>query len=97
MRAASLTAGPITGEIEPVDGADIAVEHLAELECQVDRDSRFASLTPRGVQPVDRTHRLCRGVESLATDLIARCVLARKDREHAIAEEFEDLAAAWAQ
>jgi len=51
----------------------------------------------RGVQPVDGSHRLCRGVEGLATDLIARCVLARKDREHAIAEKFEHLAAAWAQ
>ncbi len=69
---------PDYGEIEPVDGTDIAVEHLAEMEGQVDCGSRLAGLAPRGVQPVDGAHRLCRGVERLAADLLARRILERE-------------------
>jgi len=39
-RLARLTAGPIAGEIEPVGGADIAPQHLAEMQRRTERERR---------------------------------------------------------
>src|SRR5438105_2358503 len=50
-------------EIEAVDRADIAVQHLTEMEGEIDRRGRLAGLAPHGVEPVEPRHRLGRGVE----------------------------------
>ena len=84
-------------EIESVDSADIAVQHLAEMKGQVDRGSRFARIAPRSVHPIDCTHRLGRCLERPMADVFPGCVLEGKDREHTVAEEFEHLSAARAQ
>jgi hypothetical protein len=36
MWATSFTAGPINGKIKPVDGADVAVLHLAEMQRKIE-------------------------------------------------------------
>src|SRR6516162_2685061 len=88
---------PDDREVEPVDGTYITVEHLAEMECQVDRGSWLARVAPRGVEPVDGTHRLGGGIERPAADLFPSCVLEREDREHAVAKELQHLATARAK
>jgi len=84
-------------EIESVDGVNIAVQHLANMQSQVDRGGRFAGLAPLGVWSVDGVHRLGRCVERLATDLFPGCVVERKDRQHTIAKKLQHLTAARAQ
>src|SRR4030095_1952465 len=84
-------------EVEAVDGADIAIEHLPEMEREVDRGNRLTGLAPRSIEPIETIHRFRRDIEGLVTGLIPRCIDEGKDREHAVAEEFQHLAAAWAQ
>ena len=84
-------------EVEPVDRTDIAVKHLAEMECQIDRGGGLAGFAPRRVQPVDSAHCFGRCVECLMADLVPGRILEWEDRQHAIAEEFEHLTAARAQ
>src|SRR5215813_1831048 len=45
----------------------------------------------------DGAHRLCGGIERAATRSVAACVVKRKDREHAVADELEHLPAARSQ
>src|SRR5271166_904196 len=89
--------GPDYGEVEPIDSPDVTVEHLSEVEGEINRSNRLAGLAPRVIQLVDGAHRLGSGIERASTDLTARRVLKGKYREHAVAEEFQDLATARAQ
>src|SRR5947208_2573162 len=57
-------------EVEAVDGADIAVEHLTQMKCQVGRGGRLAYRTPCAIQSIDFAHRLGRGVERQSTGLL---------------------------
>jgi hypothetical protein len=84
-------------KVEAVDGADIAIEYLPEMEREVDRGNWLAGLLPRGIEPIETIHRFRRGIESLAAGLIPRRIDEGKGREHAVAEEFQHLAAARAQ
>ena len=63
IRLVSLTAGPDHGEVEPVDAADVAVEHLADVQAEIEAGHRQA----RGLAPlVQHGHaavRVGRGVE----------------------------------
>src|SRR4029077_444843 len=79
---------PDYGEVETVDGADIAIEHIPEMECEVDRGNWLAGLLPRDMEPIEALHRFCGGIESLAAGLIARRIYEWKGREHAVAEKF---------
>src|SRR5437016_2047226 len=88
---------PDYGEVEAVDGADVAIEHLAEMEREVDCGHWLAGLAPRGIEPIETIHRFPCRVESLAAGLIPRCIHEGKDREHAVTEEFQHLATARAQ
>src|SRR4029077_10195458 len=76
------------GEVEAVDGADIAIEHIPEMERQVDRGNWLGGLLPRGIELIETLHRFRRGIESLAAGLIARRIYEWKGREHAVAEKF---------
>jgi hypothetical protein len=88
---------PDYGEVKAVDGADVAIENLAEMEREVDHRDWFAGLLPRGIEPIETTHRFRRRIEGLAAGLIPRRIHEGKDREHAVAEEFQHLSAARAQ
>jgi hypothetical protein len=57
---------------------------------------RATSLTA-GIEPIEASHRFRRGIESLAADFIPRRIHEGKSRQHAVAEEFQHLAAARAQ
>src|SRR4029077_12645067 len=59
-------------KVEPVDGTDIAVEHLAEMEGDADCGGRLARRLPGGIQLVDSVHGLDCSVERKAADLLAR-------------------------
>src|SRR6266404_5976101 len=76
-------------EVEPIDGADIAVHHLTQIKREVDFGRRFACLAPRAIQPIDFAHRLGSSVERPTADLLPRRVRERKYREHAVTEEFQ--------
>ncbi len=88
---------PDDREVEPVGGADIAIEHLADMQSEVDRGNRLAGPSPFPIQPIDRMHRLDRGVERFAAALPRPGRADRKGGEHAVAEEFQHLPAATAQ
>src|SRR5256885_365373 len=45
--------GPDHREIEPVDRTDIAVEHISQMKCQVDRGRPLAGRAPCSIQPID--------------------------------------------
>jgi hypothetical protein len=66
------------------------------MEREVDRGDWLARLASCGIESVDGVHRLCRGIEGAAADLISRRIHQRKGREHVVAEEFQNLAAALA-
>src|SRR5579885_1892115 len=71
------------GEVEPVDRADIVVRHLAEMQREIDRGGRLCGGGPRRGEPVERRHRLDRGVERAAAGRGVARRLAGKDRQHA--------------
>src|SRR5919109_1727696 len=56
---------PNTGEIEPVAAADIAVEHIAYVQCQTKPQSRHC----RACERRDVRLRLARGVEGATAHL----------------------------
>src|SRR5258707_9579034 len=47
---------PDYGEVETVDGTDIAIENLTEMEREVDRRSWLARLQARGIEPFESLH-----------------------------------------
>ena len=71
-------------EVEPVDRTDVAIKHLAEMECQIDRGGGLSGFAPRRVQPVDSAHCFGRCVECLMAYLVPGRILEWKDRQHAI-------------
>ena len=81
-------------EVEAVDGADIAIEYLAEVEREIDRRNWLAGLLPRGIEPIETGHRVGCGIEGLAAGRIPRRIDERKRREHAVAEKFQHLTTA---
>ena len=62
-------------EVEAIDGADIAVQHLADMQRKIDVANRFANRRSRAIEPVERPHRLCRGVECFAAHPLAALFL----------------------
>ena len=74
-------------EVEAVDGADIAIEHLPEMEREVDRGNWLAGLVPGGIEPIEAIHRFRRRIEGVAAGFIPRRIHEGKDREHAVAHE----------
>src|SRR5207253_665155 len=57
-------------EVEAVDRADIAVQHLAQMEGEIDRRNRLAGLGPCGAEPVETRYRLGGGVERPAANFL---------------------------
>src|SRR5258706_2066114 len=55
--------GADDGEVDAVGGADIAVEHLAEMEREIDGGDRLAGGRARSGERVERLHRLGGGIE----------------------------------
>ena len=63
MRATSLTAGPITHEVETVCSSNIAIQHFAQMPGEIDTSNPLARGTARSVHSVNRCHRFGRCVE----------------------------------
>ena len=81
-----------TGEVEPVAAADVAVHHVAGVErkSEADRPRRLC-----GVESVDAPARVQRAGECALADLPRVVGLGeREDRQQAVADEFQHLAAA---
>jgi hypothetical protein len=84
-------------EVKAIDGADIAIEDLTDVQREIDDGNWLPCPCPIGVKSVDALHRFGGGVERAATGLTARRLYEGKAREHAIAKELEHLSPAWAQ
>ena len=65
-------------EVEAIDGADVAVEHLADVQGEIDVANRFAHRSSRGIEPVERPLRLRSGIERFTADPLAALVPERK-------------------
>jgi hypothetical protein len=48
--------GPDDREVEAIDGTNIAVEHLAEMEREINRGGRLSRLDSRLVEAVETAH-----------------------------------------
>src|SRR5262249_3375918 len=84
-------------EVKAIDGTDIAIEDLADVEREIDDGNWLPCPCSIGVKPINAPHRFGGSVERDRTGLTARRVHEGKAREHAIAKELQDLSAAWAQ
>src|SRR3984957_1507865 len=84
-------------EVEPIDRADVAVQHVPKMEREIDRGDRPACGDARTPQRLDVPHRLDRGVERAAASLSPIRVFEREDGEHCVADELEHLATALAE
>lgn len=61
-------------KIEPLDGADVAVEHVSEMQREVDRRNGLAGRAPQHIEPIETLHRFNPGIERQGTGLIPRRV-----------------------
>jgi hypothetical protein len=84
-------------EVKAIDGADIAIEDLADVEGEIDDGNGLPYPGSIGVKSVDAPHRFGGGVKRAATGFTARRAHQGKAREHAIAKELQHLSPAWPQ
>src|SRR5438552_12522942 len=87
---------PDHGEVEPAGRADIAVDDLTEMQADAGSQLAAPGCAPRPVDRVEALEPLPRGVESVHArggEIVV--VLGRENRQHAVADEFEDLAFAF--
>jgi len=90
-RLTRFTAGADRGEVEPVGGADIAPQHLAQMQRRAEGQRRQAlsgafavEVSHAGARRGDRTQRGVAGME-------AGPLADREDRQYAVADEFSAL------
>ena len=86
--------GPDHCEIEPIGRADIAIEHLPDMQRQIDADGRQPRRRALRIARLQGLHRLDRRVERAVAGFRLIGLLERERREHRVADEFQDLAAA---
>jgi len=79
-------------EVEPLGAADVAVEHLAQVQPHEETGRRLPCRPPLRPEPIDPLERGLCGVESGPTGCVLLLV-EREDREHTVAHELQDLAA----
>jgi hypothetical protein len=84
-------------EVEAIRRANIAIEHLAEVEREINRGNRLPHPRSIRVKSVEAAHCFGGGGERVATGFIARRSNEGKAREHAIAKELQYLTAVWTQ
>ena len=84
-------------EVKAIDGADVAIEDVADVEREVDDGNWLPCPCPIDVKSIDAPHRFGGGVERAATGFTAGRVHEGKAREHAIAKKLQHLSPAWAQ
>jgi hypothetical protein len=86
-------SGPDDGKVEAIDSADIAVQHLTEMESKVDRGERLPHPHTIGVESVESIH--CGGgrIKRTITGFSASRVDKSEAREHTVAKELEHLSA----
>ena len=82
-------------EVKAIDGANIAIEDLADVEREIDDGNWLPCPCSIGVKSVDALHRFGGGVKRAATGFTAGRVHEGKAREHAIAKELQHLSPAW--
>jgi hypothetical protein len=83
---------PDDGEVEPAPRPDVAEPDLAEMQRQPEGERRLAGGVASPVQRVDRREGGLGGGERPAAG-VGGVVAGGKDRQQAVAEELEDLAA----
>src|SRR4029077_2464591 len=81
-------------EIEPIDCADVAVQHVPKMEREIDWSDWPACGDAPCAERFNLVNRLKRGVERAAASFGPIRVFEREDGEHRIADELEHLAAA---
>src|SRR5262249_25877854 len=84
-------------KVKAIDSTYIAIEHLANMECEIDGGNRLAHLCWVRVTPVKAVHCLGGGAERPATGFVACCVEKGKARERAAAGNLHPLSAVWPQ
>ena len=84
-------------EVEPIGAADVAVEHVAEMQGDVELHDRLAGGGALDVQIAHTAQRLAGSVERALTGRRGGMILERKGGEQAVAQEFQHIAAAFDQ
>src|SRR6516225_8004361 len=84
-------------EVEPIGGADIAIQHLSNVKSEVDIRDRLIRVTSQRIDLLHCADGLPRGIERFAAGGSLRLPQQRKNREHAVSHELQDLAAARAK
>ena len=91
--ADQVDGGADGGEIQPVGGADVAPQHFADMQRRAKRQRRQASRTTGAIEVV---HAGARGGDCAQRRIACGGSVAladRKDRQHAVADEFQHFAA----
>src|SRR5262249_45528637 len=85
---------PDDGEVEPVAAADIAVKHLADVQCQAETDGVAAGVPSRCRHSGDALSRVKRGGKRAPAHRAGIGFRRdRENREQAVSHKFEHLAA----
>src|SRR5262249_40378535 len=84
-------------KVKAIDSTDIAIEHLAKMECEIDGGNRLAHLWSVSVKPVNAVHCSGRGGGRRARGFVGCWVDKGKARKHPVAEELQHLSAVWTQ
>src|SRR5438046_152645 len=78
-------------EIQAVLAADIAVENIADVKCEIDLGGRQSGGGALAVQLDDALAHSCRGSECAQASVFA--IIGREDGKRAVADQLEDIAA----
>src|SRR6185437_2240190 len=79
-----IDGGADHGEIQPVGRADIAVEHVTEMQREIDPGGRQHGVLAPAIHGVERDHRFLDGVESKAACFCLIGLVERKCSQHAV-------------
>ena len=91
--ADQIDGGTDRGEIEPVGRADIAPQHLAEMQRDAEGQGRLALPPARLVEMRHSGPRSGDGAQRGVAGAGGRPPVDRKDRQHPVADEFQHFAA----
>ena len=82
------------GEVKPVNRAHVAVQHLADVQSDINIGKRQACRFTSQIASLQVGRRLNGGVEGAAASSLLIRLIERYRRQHRIADKFEDMASA---
>jgi len=91
--ADQIDGGADGGEVEPVGGADIAPQHLAQMKRHAEGQGRQALALTRLIEARHPGPRCRGGAQCRVASRGRRIIADGEDRQHAVADEFQHLAA----